>query len=31
MNYLDQLDQLQFIMKTKEDNNVTDHIGAVYI
>lgn len=30
LNYLDRSDQVQFFMKPKEDNNVTDLTGAVY-
>ena len=30
LNYLDRSDQVQFFMKPKEDNNVTDLTGAIY-
>ena len=30
VNYHDQSDRVQFTMKTKQDNNMADCIGAVY-
>lgn len=30
MNFHDWLNQLQFVMETKQDNNVTGYIGVVY-
>ena len=30
LNYHDRLDQVSYVMKTKQKNNVTDRIGAVY-
>lgn len=30
LNCQDQLDRVQSVTKTKQDNEVTDHIGVVY-
>ena len=30
LSYHDRLDYVQFVMKTRQDNNVTDCKGAVY-
>ena len=31
LSYHDQLDRVQFVMKTRQDNDVTDSIGLVYV
>ena len=31
MTYHDRLDRMESMMKTREDNDVIDHIGVVYI
>ena len=31
MNYHDRFDQVQSIMKTREDNNMTNRTGEVYV
>lgn len=31
MNYRERLNQVQSVMKTREDNEVTDRIGTVYV
>ena len=31
MNYRDQSDGVSFVMKTKHDNDVTEHRGVMYV
>ena len=31
LNCYDLFDHVQFVMKTKQDNGVANHIGAIYI
>ena len=30
LNYRGLFDQVRFVMKTKQDNDMTDHVGAIY-